>query len=238
MRKNLVKTTVEKKIGANTLSFETGWLAKQADAAVVVRYGDTVVINAVTSGPPRAGIDFFPLTCDYRERTSAAGKFPGGFIKREGRPTQKETLTSRLIDRPIRPMFPAGFVNEVQCQAMVVSSDKQNDGDVLAMNGVSTALFISPIPFEGPVASVRIGRIDGEWVAFPTNDDLELSDIDMVVSGTEQAVTMIEGFARELPEDDMLAAIEQAHVWIREICQMQRELASKLEVHKMEFEPL
>ena len=231
-----VKKRVEREIGGSTLSFETGWLAKQAAGAVVVQYGETVVINAVATGPPRPGIDFFPLTCDYRERTSAAGKFPGGFIKREGRPTTKETLTSRLIDRPIRPMFPEGFNDEVQCQAFVVSSDRQNDGDVLAMNGVSTALFISTIPFEGPVASIRVGRVDGEFVAFPTADDLEGSDLDLIVSGTEDAVTMIEGFAREMPEDDMLSAIEQAHVWIKEICAMQRELAEQVDVQKKPFD--
>ncbi len=230
------KKQVEREIGGSTLRFETGWLARQAAGSVVVQYGDTVVINAVTTGPPRAGIDFFPLTCDYRERTSAAGKFPGGFIKREGRPTTKETLTSRLIDRPIRPMFPDGFNDEVQCQALVVSSDRQNDADVLAMNGVSTALFISTIPFEGPVASVRVGRVEGEWVAFPTADDLEASDLDLIVSGTEEAVTMIEGFAREMSEEDMLAAIKQAHGWIKEICAMQRELAEQVGVEKTPFE--
>ena len=229
-------TRVELEIGGNTFILETGWLAKQAAASTVVRYGDTVVLNAVTTGPPRAGIDFFPLTCDYRERTSAAGKFPGGFIKREGRPSMKETLTSRLIDRPIRPMFPAGFRDEVQCQSLVVSSDRQNDADVLAMNGVAAALFISPIPFEGPVASVRVGRVDGEWIAFPTSDDLERSDVDVVVSGTEEAVTMIEGFAREVPEPDMVAVIRQAHTWIRELCALQRRLAEKVGKEKTPFE--
>ena len=153
-------------------------------------------------GPPRPGIDFFPLTCDYRERTAAAGKFPGGFVKREGRPTTKETLTARLIDRPIRPMFPEGFNDEVQIQNFVMSSDQQTDGDVLAMNGAATALAISPLPFYGPLASVRIGDVDGEFIPFPTQDDLEYSDLDLIVSGTKDAVLMIEGFAREMPEDD------------------------------------
>ena len=150
-----MKVRVEKKIGDGTLSFETGYLAKQAAAAVLVQYNETVVLCTAVSGKPRPGIDFFPLMCDYRERTCAAGKFPGGFIKREGRPTTKETLTARLIDRPIRPMFAPGFKDEVQCQNFVLSSDRQTDGDVLAMNGTAAACFISPMPFEDPVASTR-----------------------------------------------------------------------------------
>ena len=161
-----VKVRVEKKIGDSVLSFETGHWAKQAAAAVLVQYNDTVVISTAATGSPRPGIDFFPLMCDYRERTCAAGKFPGGFIKREGRPTTKETLSARLIDRPIRPMFAEGFKDEVQCQNFVLSSDKQTDGDVLAMNGSAVACFISPMPFEEPVASCRVARVDGEFVAF------------------------------------------------------------------------
>src|SRR5689334_24332666 len=147
-------------------------LAKQAAGSCLVQFNETAVITAVTSGPPRQGGDFFPLTCDYRERTAAAGKFPGGFIKREGRPTTKETLTSRLCDRPIRPLFPKGFKDEVQCQCIVVASDKQNDADVLAMNGIAAALFISAMPFRGPIASVRVGRVNGQFIAFPTAEDL------------------------------------------------------------------
>jgi polyribonucleotide nucleotidyltransferase len=195
-------------------------------------------IGAVTSGPPRGGgQDFFPLTCDYRERTAAAGKFPGGFIKREGRPTTKETLTSRLIARPIRPLFPKGFMDEVQCQSLVLSSDRQTDGDWLAMNGTAAALFISALPFKGPIASARVGRIDGQFIAFPTRDQLEESDLDLIVSGTEQSVAMIEGFAREIPEAEMADAIVFAHNVIREVCSMQRELAEKVHVQKMEFVP-
>ena len=156
-----MKVKVEKKIGDSVMSFETGYLAKQAAAAVLIQYNDTVVLSTAATGTPRPGIDFFPLMCDYRERTCAAGKFPGGFIKREGRPTTKETLTARLIDRPIRPMFAPGFKNEVQCQNFVLSSDKQTDGDVLAMNGTSTACFISPMPFQDPVASTRVARVEG-----------------------------------------------------------------------------
>ncbi|HRE99632.1 MAG TPA: polyribonucleotide nucleotidyltransferase, partial [Pirellulaceae bacterium] len=218
---------VEKQIGDQVLSFETGYLGKQADACVIVRYGETVVLDAVASGSPRPGIDFFPLTCDYRERTAAAGKFPGGFIKREGRPTTKETLTSRLMDRPIRPLFPKGFKDEVQVQAFVLASDRQTDGDVLAMNGASAALSISPLPFLGPIGSVRVGRIDGRLVAFPTHDQLESSDLDLIVSGSEDAVAMIEGFARELPEEEMAEAIVFAHGIIRELIALQKELVAK-----------
>ncbi|MCO6459468.1 MAG: polyribonucleotide nucleotidyltransferase, partial [Pirellulaceae bacterium] len=232
-----MKVRVEKQIGKGTLSFETGWLAKQAAGTVIAQYGETLVLNAVTSGPPRPGIDFFPLTCDYRERTSAAGKFPGGFIKREGRPTTKETLTSRLIDRPIRPLFPKGFNDEVQCQSVVLSSDKQNDADVLAMNGTAAALLISPLPFEGPIASVRVGRVEGQMVPFPSQEDLETSDLDLIVSGSEEAVCMIEGFAREVPEDEMAAAIDYAHDVIRQVIQLQRDLAAQVEVRKAEFTP-
>src|SRR5205085_6094918 len=175
-------------IGKSILSFETGQLAKQAASAVLARYGDTTVLCAVTTGAPRPGIDFFPLTCDYRERVAAAGKFPGGFIKREGRPTTKETLTSRLIDRPLRPLFPEGFRDEVQCQSFVLASDKQNDGDVIAMNGTAAALFISPLPFGGPIASVRVGRLGGRLVAFPTHDELNDSDLDLILSGSATSI--------------------------------------------------
>ena len=231
------KIRVERQIGKQILSFETGFLAKQSAACVVVQYGDTVVLSAVATGPSRPGLDFFPLMCDYRERTSAAGKFPGGFLKREGRPSTKETLTARLTDRPIRPLFPKGFLDEVQCQSFVMSSDRQNDGDVLAMNGTAAALHISALPFEGPVASVRLGRVDGQFVPLPTFDDLEESDLDLIVSGNQHSVLMIEGFAREIPEDDMLAAIQECHKYIREICSLQQELYDKVGVQKMDFQP-
>jgi polyribonucleotide nucleotidyltransferase len=233
-----LKVRVEKQIGDGTFSIETGYLAKQAAGSCLVRYGDTVVIAAVASGPPRAGGgDFFPLTCDYRERTAAAGKFPGGFLKREGRPTMKETLTSRLMDRPIRPLFPAGFYDEVQIQAFVLASDRQIDGDVLAMNGASAALTLSPLPFQGPIGSVRLGLIDGRFVPFPTQDQLEESELDLIVSGSRDAVLMIEGFAREMPEDRMAAALAEAHRIIKEIVSLQEELAAKAEVVKAEFVP-
>ena len=230
-----MKTVVERKIGEHTLSIETGLLAKQAAGAVLVRYADTTVIVAAATGAPRPGIDFFPLTCDYRERAAAAGKFPGGFLKREGRPTMKETLTSRLMDRPIRPLFPDGFYDEVQIQASVLSSDKQNDGDVLAMNGASAALCISQLPFRGPLGSVRMAQIDGVFVPFPTQDQLEESDLDLIVSGSETAVLMIEGFAREMPEARMLEAIAECHRIIREICAMQHELVRLAGKPKKEY---
>ena len=168
------------------------------------------------------------MTCDYRERVAAAGKFPGGFLKREGRPTTKETLTARLMDRPIRPLWPDGFRDEVQVQAFVLASDRQNDGDVLAMNGASAALRLSPLPFQGPIGSVRLGYIDGEFVPFPTHDALEESDLDLIVSGSKESILMIEGFAREMPEDRMAEAIVAAHGYIRQICEMQEELAAKV----------
>ncbi len=231
------KIRVEKKIGSGVLAFDTGWLAKQSAACVLCQYNDTIVLNAVTTGAPRPGIDFFPLTCDYRERSSAAGKFPGGFLKREGRPSIKETLTSRLIDRPIRPMFAEGFADEVQCQAMVLSSDRQTDGDVLAMNGVAAALLISHLPFEEPVASVRVARINGEFLPFPTHSELEDSDLDLIVSGTKASVTMIEGFAREMPEQDMAEAIEFAHRTIVDILDLMEQFRAQAGVEKMAFSP-
>jgi polyribonucleotide nucleotidyltransferase len=232
-----LKVRVEKKIGAQNFILETGFYAKQAAASVIVQYGETVVLDAVTNGPPRGSGDFFPLTCDYRERTAAAGKFPGGFIKREGRPTIKETLTSRLMDRPIRPLFPAGFFDEVQIQAMVLASDRQYDPDVLAMNGASAACCLSPLPFQGPIAAVRLGQIDGEFVVFPTQDQLEESDLDLIISGTKGAILMIEGFAREMPEDRMAEAILEAHRYVGEICDLQEELLQKCNVQKPAFEP-
>jgi len=236
MKESKVKVRVEKKIGDGVLSFETGELAKQAAAAVLVQYNETIVLSTAVSGPARPGIDFFPLTCDYRERSCAAGKFPGGFIKREGRPTTKETLTSRLVDRPIRPMFAPGFTDEVQCQNFVLSSDRQTDGDVLAMNGAATACFISPMPFEDPVASVRVGRVNGQLIPFPTLDQLEESDMDVIVSATDKLVTMIEGFAREVPEAEMLQAIEFAHQCCKEIIQMQRDFYDQVKPEKKPFQ--
>ncbi|MGI9457737.1 MAG: polyribonucleotide nucleotidyltransferase [Aeoliella sp.] len=230
------RVKVEKQIGRNILSIETGALAKQSAGCVQVQYGDTVVLSAAAHSSPRPGIDFFPLMCDYRERHAAAGKFPGGFLKREGRPTTKETLTARLIDRPIRPMFAEGFQDEVQIQNFVLSSDRQNDGDILAMNGACTALGISPLPFMGPLASIRLAQVDGQFVPFPTADDLESSDLDIIVSGTKDAILMIEGFAREMPEDRMAEALMEAHRYIGEICDLQQELIDKVRPEKIDFQ--
>lgn len=232
-----MKIRVEKQIGSQVLSFETGQLAKQAAGAVLTQYGDTIVLNAVASGPSRPGTDFFPLTCDYRERLAAAGKFPGGFLKREGRPTTKETLTSRLMDRPIRPLFPKGFCDEVQIQAIVISSDIQNDADVLAMNGASAALSISSLPFQGPLASVRVGKIDGQLVPFPTIEQLEESELDLIISANDQSILMIEGFAQEMPESEMAEAIQYAHGIAREVIGLINELVSRVKPEKKEFVP-
>lgn len=231
-----MKVRVEQNIGKQTLSLETGFLGKQAAGCCLIQYGDTTVLSAATTGTPRAGIDFFPLTCDYRERTAAAGKFPGGFLKREGRPSMKETLTARLVDRPIRPMFPKWFRDELQIQNFVLSSDRQTDGDVLAMNGSSATLCISELPFEGPVGSIRLGYVGGEWIVFPTFDELEESDLDMIVSGTQDAVMMIEGFAREMPEDQMIEAIAESHKHIQQICALQLEFMEKVGNPKKEYE--
>src|SRR4051794_14831835 len=184
---------VERTVGGKLLSIETGYLAKQASGAVVVRVGDTMTLVAVVAGPGREGLDFFPLTVDYREKTYAAGKFPGGFIKREGRPTTKEILTSRLIDRPIRPLFPESYRDEVQIQAGPISADRQNDADVPSMIGSSATLLLAQVPFHGPIGGVRLARVDGQLVPFPTAEEMQQSDLDLVVASTSKNVVMIEG---------------------------------------------
>ncbi|MCX5686313.1 MAG: polyribonucleotide nucleotidyltransferase, partial [Candidatus Omnitrophica bacterium] len=202
----------EVKVGESNIIIETGRMAKQADGACTVQLGGTVVlVTVVCSGEPREGVDFFPLTCEYQEKTYAAGKIPGGFFKREGRPSEKEILTARLIDRPIRPLFPKGFINEVQIVAMVISSDSENDSDVLAMIGASAALTISDIPFNGPIGAVRIGRIDGKFIVNPTFEELETGDLDLVVAGTRSSVIMIESGSKELSEEVIADAVAFAH---------------------------
>src|SRR3990172_4435920 len=233
--KKLNRTSVERRIGKGIFKIETGLMAKQAAGSCLVTYGETVTLSAVAAGPPRVGLDYFPLTCDYRERHAAAGKFPGGFLKREGRPTTKETFTSRLIDRPVRPMFPAGYNDELQIQCFVLASDRQIDGDVLAMNGAAAALGVSPLPFQGPLASVRLGMVEGEFIPFPTHDELETSGLDLIISGTRDAVLMIEGFAREMPEDRMAAALMEGHRLVRQLCDMQQELIDKVGTKKQDF---
>jgi polyribonucleotide nucleotidyltransferase len=221
------KYTSECKIGSETLTLESGWLAKQASGTVVVTYGETVVMVAVVTDEPRPGIDFFPLTCDYREKAYAAGKFPGGFFKREARPTTKEILTMRLMDRPIRPLFPKGFINEVMIQAMVLSTDQQHDPDMLAMIGASAALSISEIPFEGPTGAVRVGRVNGEFVVMPKLEQMDQSDMELVVSGHFDAVNMIELGGFEIAEPDVVKAVEIAHKEIKTICDCVNDLVKQ-----------
>ena len=221
---NRVSTTINGK----ELVIETGKLAKQAHGACTVRYGDTVVLCAVTVAPRiREGVDFFPLTVDYREKTSAAGMFPGGFIKREGRPTEKEILTMRLTDRPLRPLFPDGFRREVQVMNAVLSADNENDPDILSVVGAAAACLISPLPFTEAVGCVRVGRVDGKWIINPTYAETDASDIDLVVAGTADAVIMVEGSAREISEADMVEALAAAHAQIKLIAAALRELREK-----------
>jgi polyribonucleotide nucleotidyltransferase len=215
---------VECPLGAQKLIIETGRWAKQAHGAAVVQYGDTVTLVTAVEGEADERRDFFPLVVDYREKTYAAGKFPGGFIKREGRPTTKEILTSRLIDRPIRPLFPAGYFREVQIMGAVLSADRENDPDVLSMIGSSAALHLSHIPFLRPTAAVRVGRIGNELIAMPNHSQLEESDLDLVVAGTREAITMIEGFAREMSEENMVQAIMFGHEQIVRIVDLIEEL--------------
>jgi len=224
---------VEREIAGRILSIETGKIARQADAAVIVRYGETIVIVAVVEAPPRTeDIDFFPLTVDYRERQSAAGKFPGGFIKREGRPSTKEILTARMIDRPLRPLFPEGYFNEVQIMASVLSADKENDPDVPAMIGASAALTISKIPFMGPTGACRVGRVDGQLIINPTQEQLDKGDLNILVGGHKDSINMIEVAAKELPEAAVAEAIQKGHQMVQVVCEMIEELRQKVGVEK------
>lgn len=218
-------TNVDIEIRDKKLTLETGEIARQADGSVVVKYGDTVLLaTAVASKKVREGIDFFPLTIDYIEKTFSAGKIPGGFFKREGRPSEKEVLTSRLIDRPIRPLFPEGFQSDTQGIVSVLSYGEENVSDILAITGMSTALMISDIPFDGPVAAVRVGLLDNELIINPIPAELERLTLNVVVAGTEHAVMMVEGGASEVSEKTMLEAIEYAHAEIKRIAAIQHEL--------------
>ncbi len=217
---------------------ESGKFAKQANGATVVTFGETMVLaTAVAGGPRGLGADdvFLPLTVDYREKTCAAGKFPGGFIKREGRPKDKETLTMRLTDRPLRPLFPDGFHNDLLAQSFTLSHDLQNDADILVVNGTSAAFTVSDIPFHGPVGCVRVGRIGGRFVVNPTNAERADSSMDLVVAGTEKAITMVEGSAFEEPEEVILGAFDFALPHLRKLCQIQSELARQCGRAKIEF---
>jgi polyribonucleotide nucleotidyltransferase len=226
----------EVELNGRTLTLSTGKFAKQADGSVMVQYGDTMVLATVVSAKePREDQGFFPLQVEYREKTAAAGKIPGGFFKREGRPTEKEVLSSRLIDRPIRPLFPDGYMNETQILVTVYSSDQENDSDVLGGIGASSALMVSDVPWSGPISEVRVGRIQGEWIVNPTYKQLEESDIDVIVAGTSESVVMVEGESKEISEADLLSALKVAHEAIRTINQLQNELASEAGKQKREF---
>jgi polyribonucleotide nucleotidyltransferase len=221
---------VELALGRHTLSIETGRMAKQADGAVVVRLGDTVVLaTACAQREPRVGVDFLPLTVDYREGNYAGGKIPGGFFKREGRPNEKEVLTSRMIDRPLRPLFPEGYACETQVIGLLLSADMENDSDTLSIIGASTALYISDIPFENPVGAVRVGHIDGQLVVNPANADLKTkSRLNLLVAGTEDAIVMVEAGASEISEEIMSAALIEGHQAIKQIVALQKELRSRV----------
>jgi len=223
--------------GGRPFSIETGRVARQANGAVLVQYGETVVlVTAVTAEKKREGIDFIPLTVNYQEMTYAAGRIPGGFFKREGRPSDRETLISRFIDRPLRPLFPKGFQNEIQVIATVLSADQDNDPAILGMIGASSALSLSDIPFDGPIAGAKVGRIDGEFVLNPTHEELELSDIDLFVAGSENAIIMVEGSAREVKEEEMLEAILFGHQSLKPVIDLQKQLRETVGVRTREFE--
>ena len=220
------------------ISVETGRIAKQADGAVVIRMGDTMVLcTAVSAKEPKPGQDFFPLTVDHKESFSAAGRFPGGFMKREGRSNEKEILSSRLIDRTLRPLFPKGYYCDTQIITSVISSDDENDGDVLGGVGASLALHLSDVPFDGPMGEVRVGRVNGEFIINPTVSELKESDIDMVVGGSADSILMMEGEMDEISEADMLAAIKAAHEAIKKLCDFQNELREEMGKPKREFIP-
>jgi polyribonucleotide nucleotidyltransferase len=230
--------TVKTEIHGQTLSIETGKVAKQADGSVVVRFGGTMVLAAaVGAKSAREAQDFFPLTVEYREKAYAGGRIPGGYFKREGAPVKKETLSSRLIDRPIRPLFPDGFRNEVQVICLVISGDPDNDPDVLAINGASAALCLSGIPFGGPVGAVRVGLVDGQLVANPTTAERQASLLEIVVAGTEDGVLMVEAGAKEVPEDKMLEAIAFGHEQCKRLARIQKELAAAAGKPRWAFDP-
>jgi polyribonucleotide nucleotidyltransferase len=230
--------TKEVLIEGKSFSFETGRFAKQADGAVMVKYADTMVLATVVSErEAKEGADYFPLQVEYREKTASAGKIPGGFFKREGRPNEKEILSSRLIDRPIRPMFSDNYRNETQILVTVYSSDQEHDGDVLGACAASAALMVSDIPFDGPIAEVRVGRVDGKWVINPTFADLERSDLDVTVAGTSDSIVMVEGESKEISESDMLQALRVGHDAIKILCRLQEELAREIGKAKRPIPP-
>ena len=216
---------IEHEFAGRPLTLETGRMAKQAAGSVLLRYADTMVLAAVTVSPNVSTLPFFPLTVEYREKTYAAGKIPGGFLKREGRPSDKEILASRLIDRSIRPLFPEGFKNEVQVFVTVLSADQENDADILGVTAASAALSISSVPWNGPLAAVRVGRVDGNWILNPTFQQLEFSTIDLTVSGSADSIVMVEGGALEISEAEMLEALKVAQRGIQELVGLENQLA-------------
>src|SRR6201982_1634539 len=225
------------RVGDKELSVETGRIAKQADGSVVIRYGDTMLLVAAVSAPtPREGVDFFPLTVEYRESNFAAGRIPGNYFRREGRPNEKEVLTCRLIDRPCRPLFAEGYRNETQVIAEVVSADPDNNPDVIAITGASCALFLSDIPFLNPIAGVRIGLIDGRYIVNPTYDEVRESRLTLVVAGTEEAIVRVEAGANEVSEEIMVEALMLAHKEINRLCRWQKELYKALDIQKRPVE--
>ena len=227
---------VTAQIGSTQISIETGKIAKLADGAVIVSCGDTMVLaSSVSATIIKEGQDYFPLTVDYREKAAAVGKFPGGYFKREGRPSEKETLTSRMIDRPLRPLFPQGYFYDTQVISILLSADGQNDPDMLAINGASAALCVSDIPFAGPIGAVRVGRVNGQFVANPTHNERVESDLDLVYVGTENDVIMIEGAGNEIPEADFVRALEFAHQHASEMIRIQKELAAQVGKTKREM---
>ena len=231
-----MKHRVATEIGGLEFSIEMGRVATQADGAAYVSYGDTVVLaTACALKEPREGVDFFPLTVDYRENTYAAGKIPGGFFKREGRPTEKEIITSRLIDRPLRPLFPEGYCSEVQVIALVLSADKENDPDVMGITGASAALYCSAIPFANPIAGLRVGLMDGKLVANPPVSKLKDSSLNLIVAGTEDAIVMVEAGAQQITEEAMIEALDFAHENIRKLIALQKELYEKIQPVKRQF---
>src|SRR5678815_221620 len=224
--------------GGKKLTFETGKLAKQAHGSALVRMGDNVILaTAVSNADPREGIDFFPLTVDYREYTYAGGRIPGGFIKREGRPSEREILTSRQIDRPVRPLFPDGFRCETQVIAFVLSADTENDPDVAGINGASAALTISDIPFEGPIGAVRVGLVNGAFVINPTYSEMRESLLNIMVVGTSEGIVMIESGAKEVKEETVVDAIEFGHAEIKKICAAINDLRQKAGKPKRQVTP-
>ncbi|HXG82976.1 MAG TPA: polyribonucleotide nucleotidyltransferase, partial [Pyrinomonadaceae bacterium] len=233
-QKKYLKETI--KLGDQELSVETGKVAKQADGSVIISYGETMLlVTAVSGRTAKEGLDFFPLTVEYRESSYSAGRIPGNYFRREGRPNEKETLTCRMIDRPIRPLFPEGYKFETQIVGTVISSDSENDPDVIAITGASCALYLSDIPFDNPIAGVRVGLIDGKYIVNPTFEERRESQLNLIVAGTEEAIVMVEAEAHEVEEKIMVEALMLAHKEVKRLCLWQKELGKALDIKKREF---